>query len=59
MTCLLEFKNPIDYGASRLKVKVTGVKTVKLVSVNYLTNHLSQRFYTCIYMYLGMIGLLE
>ena len=39
---LYEDKNPIDFGFSRSKVKVTVFVYVKLVSAQYLENHLSQ-----------------
>ena len=37
--------NPIHFGFTRSKVKVTLTLNVKMVSADYLENHLSQRFH--------------
>ena len=42
---LFEDMIPIDFGFSRSKVKITGFIYVKLVSAQYLENHLSQNLH--------------
>jgi hypothetical protein len=36
---------PIDFGVTRLKVKVIGALNVRMVSADYLENYTSQNLY--------------